>query len=122
MKAKRDREFWLVTEIGRHANAIAIQVSKGRVAFFDTADDAVRGDIEHHVELMAEAANKLSRGFREANPQIPWERLAGLRIDAAHPYDEGKAGPLNPERLWEFAREAVPRIARKLRRPIFPKQ
>ena len=121
MRARRDRDLWLVTEIGRHAAAISFQVSKGRVAFFDAVDDAVRGDIEHHVELMAEAANRLSRGFREANPRLPWERLAGLRIEAAHPYDEGRAGPLDPERLWMFARETVPGIARKLRRPKFPK-
>ena len=120
MKENRNRQFWLVTEIGRHTSAIGFQVAKGRAAFFDPTDDAVRGDIEHHVEHMAEAANRLSRSFRGANPQVPWERLAALRIEAAHPYDEGKTGPLDPERLWDFARETVPQMARKLRTPRFP--
>lgn len=120
MKGKADRQLWLVSEIQRHASVIALQVSKGADAFFDPMDDAVRGDIEHHVELMSEAAGKLSRSFREVNGGVPWDELVSLRTDAAHPYDEGRAGPLKPERLWEFARVVVPQISRKLRRPRFP--
>lgn len=116
MKDSSDRNLWLVSEMRRHAELVARQVSKGREVFLDTDDDAVRAAVEHHLELMAEAAGKLSRSFREVNPEVPWERLAGLRVDAAHPYDEGKTGPLAPERLWSFVNEDLPSITRRLAR------
>lgn len=115
------QQLVLVDEIRTHARAIAIQVRKKREAFLDPADTAVRDSIEHRLELIAEAAGKLPRSFREANPQIPWEELDEFRFMFAHPYEDATFAPPDHDRAWRFAVEHVPSINRRLERPRFPK-
>lgn len=109
----------LVDEIRAHARAIAVQVRKGRIAFFDPADTAVRDSVEHRLEQIAEAAGKLPKGFTEANPTIPWDDLRDLRKVFAHPYDEAVPKSVDHDRSWRFALESVPGIDRRLERPRF---
>ncbi len=111
----------LVDEIRAHAQAIATQIKKKRDAFFNPVDTAVRDSIEHRLELIAEAAGKLPKSFRQANLQIPWEELDEFRFMFAHPYEDAAPAPLDHERAWRFAVEQVPSINRRLERPHFPK-
>lgn len=110
----------LVDEIRTHAQAIATQVRKRRGAFFDPLDTSVRDSIEHRMEQIAEAAGKLPRSFRQANPSIPWEELDEFRFMFAHPYEEATPAPPDHERTWRFAVEQMPLIGRRFERPRFP--
>lgn len=101
----------------RHGEVIAVNVAKGRTAF--DSDVSTRYALDHAVELLSEAAEKLSSGFERANPAIPWKGLRPLRRDVAHPYDKGRA-PVSPDRVWKFVRDEVPRLVRQLRSATFP--
>jgi uncharacterized protein with HEPN domain len=100
-----------------HADVVAVNVRKGRDAF--ETDTTTRYAVEHATELFAEAAEKLGRAFKSANPRIPWDRLRELRRGLAHPYDAG-ADRTRIEQTWRFAREDLPAIVRRLRGARFP--
>ncbi len=117
MREGTRRDRFLVAEMLRHAEVIEENVRKGRTIF--DRDPSTRYAVEHAVELFSEAAEKVSARFERANPGIPWKGLRPLRRDVAHPYDGGRP-PVNPERVWRFVRDDVPRIVRKLRSATYP--
>jgi len=55
---------------------------------FEDYNRMLRGAVERHIEIIGEAANKLSRGFRAAHPEIPWQRIIAQRNVLAHEYGE----------------------------------
>lgn len=40
----------------------------------------------HVLQIVGEAASKVSPDFRKAHPEIPWERIMGLRHRLVHDY------------------------------------
>ena len=42
--------------------------------------------LERSMELIGEAARRVSRGMQNNNPQIPWKEIIGLRNILAHEY------------------------------------
>ena len=44
--------------------------------------------VERAIELVGEAASRVSMEFREQNPQIPWRAIIGQRIILAHRYED----------------------------------
>jgi uncharacterized protein with HEPN domain len=116
-RERRDR--FLVDQMLTHVDVIAINVRKGRDVF--ETDRSTQYAVEHAIELFAEAAEKVGRGLKTANPRIPWDRLRELRRAVAHPYDAG-TDPTHIEQTWRFARDDAPAIARNLRRATFSKE
>ena len=116
MKEAEQRDRFLVDEMLRHLEVVAFEVRGGRDRV-ETALEA-RYALEHATEMLAEAAEKTSRPFKTANPDVPWKGLRLFRHDVAHPYDTG-AAPITLDQLWRFARNDAPRIARRLRAADF---
>jgi uncharacterized protein with HEPN domain len=116
VKDNERRDRFLVDEMLNHADVIAVNVRKGRDVF--ETDPTTRYAVEHATELLAEAAEKLGRAFKGANPGVPWDRLRELRRGLAHPYDPG-ADRTHIQQTWRFARDDAPGIARRLRRAKF---
>lgn len=52
------------------------------------ADRILRLAIERDLEIMGEAAARVSQEFRGAHPEIPWRRIVGLRNVIAHQYGD----------------------------------
>jgi len=65
----------------------------------------LRGAVERHVEIIGEAANKVSRAFRDTHPEIPWERIIARRHLLVHEYFD-----LEDEAVWEVATLHVPEL------------
>lgn len=48
----------------------------------------VQSAVERQLEILGEAARRLSDRFRQAHPEIDWRRIIGLRNILIHRYDE----------------------------------
>jgi len=55
------------------------------------------------LEMMGEAATKLSAGTRLGNPDVPWKELIGLRHHLVHGYDK-----VNLDMIWEVVTVDLP--------------
>ncbi|HEY5998265.1 MAG TPA: DUF86 domain-containing protein [bacterium] len=65
----------------------------------------LRGAVERHVEIIGEAANRVSTGFQSSHPEIPWRKVINQRNVLAHEY-----GEIKHELLWRVASERIPEL------------
>jgi uncharacterized protein with HEPN domain len=77
-----------VTRIRRYAGR------KGRAAFFK--DSFLQDAIIRNVEVIGEAAGRLSPEFTARHPAIPWRKIIGMRHRLIHGYVE-----INLETVWD---------------------
>jgi uncharacterized protein with HEPN domain len=61
--------------------------------------------IVRNLEIIGEAVKRLPDEVREANPQVDWRRIAGLRDLLAHAYFG-----LDPLTLWGIVEEKIPAL------------
>ena len=63
--------------------------------------------------FVAESADHLSRGFKDRNPGL-WTTVRNFRTAALHTYES-----IDPEDLWRFIRDDLPRVVSVLRKARF---
>ena len=51
-------------------------------------DVKTQAAILHELLVLGEAAKRLSAGFREEHPDVPWKAIAGMRDRLLHGYDD----------------------------------
>lgn len=61
-------------------------------------DLMLRSAVERQLEIIGEAARRISVKFQEKHPEIPWRSIIGLRNVLIHVYGEVKL-----DRLWLIA-------------------
>ncbi|MBN2272058.1 MAG: DUF86 domain-containing protein [Sedimentisphaerales bacterium] len=66
--------------------------------------------VERSLEIIGEAAGRVSTSFRNAHPEIPWRQIIGQRNVLIHEY-----GEIKQERIWKVVRENVPQLIELLR-------
>src|SRR3954470_13604906 len=76
-----------------------------------------RRSIERSLELIGEAARRVSNPFREEHPEIPWRDIIGQRSVLAHDY-----GEVSDFRVWDTVTERVPDLLRVLERVAPPEE
>ena len=69
----------------------------------------MRSAVERRLEVLGEAARRVSDAFQAAHPEIPWKEIKGLRNVLAHQYDE-----LDLQQLWRAAVMHSPELVPKL--------
>jgi uncharacterized protein with HEPN domain len=55
--------------------------------------------------VIGEAAKRLSEGFRNAHPAVPWRRIAGMRDHPIHGYDT-----VDLNEVWKAVDSDVPAL------------
>ena len=70
----------------------------------------MRGAVERHIEIIGEAARRVSVATRQAHPAIPWRAIVGQRNVLAHEYDE-----VLHEAVWGIATKGIPELIAALR-------
>ncbi len=66
--------------------------------------------VERSLEIIGEAAGRVSASFRNAHPKIPWRQIIGQRNVLIHEYGEVKQ-----ERIWKVVRENIPQLVKLLK-------
>ncbi len=77
-------------------------------------EEVLRSAVERKLEIIGEAARKISGAFQDANHRIPWQKIAATRHALAHDYDD-----VNEEIVWRIATVYVPELIEMLR-PLIP--
>jgi uncharacterized protein with HEPN domain len=79
-------------------------------------DETLRLALTRAVEVIGEAAAKVSQPGRDAHPEIPWTQIAGTRNRLIHGYDT-----LNLDILWKIATEGLPVLVSQLQAILGPR-
>jgi uncharacterized protein with HEPN domain len=78
-------------------------------------DRVRRRALERMLELIGEAARRVTPLCQAEHPEIPWRRIVGQRNILAHEY-----GRIEPKLLYKTAREEMPSLIAALER-ILPR-
>lgn len=73
------------------------------------ADIKTQDAVTRNLEIVGEAARKLSNDLRNANPNIPWKSMSGLRDRLIHDYFG-----VNIDIVWEIASNELPQVVIEL--------
>lgn len=76
---------------------------------------ALRLATERAVEIIGEAARRVSLEYQEAHPEIAWRQIVGLRNVIVHQYAE-----VNVEMLWGIVHDYVPELIVRLEALVPP--
>ncbi len=77
-------------------------------------DELLQAAVERRIEIIGEAAPRVSDEFKEAHPEIPWHGIIGQRHVLAHEY-----GEINERIIWNVIKESVPGLIEILE-PLLP--
>ena len=75
------------------------------------ADVKTQAAVLHEITIIGEATKRLSDQLRTANPEIPWQMIAGMRDRLIHHYDN-----LDLEEVWRTATTDIPTLIDELER------
>jgi uncharacterized protein with HEPN domain len=84
---------------------------KRRAAFL--ADPLLQDALIRNLEVIGEAAGRVSPDLSSRHPDIPWRDIAGMRHRLIHGYLK-----VNLATVWEAVERDLPRLARQLDRLI----
>ena len=100
-----DRERLLdIREAIERINKYAV---RGKKAFEE--DELVQNWIIHHLQIIGEAANQLSKNYQERNPDTPWSKIIGMRNILVHNYFD-----IDTAIVWTVVERDLPILKRNI--------
>ena len=98
----RDSDY--LTDIVLSARLILAYVEGvGQEQFFQ--DTRLQDSVIRRLEIIGEAAGRVSPDFRSGHPEIPWSSMTGMRNRMIHGYDDIDMGI-----VWNTSQESVPNL------------
>ena len=87
----------------------AVHIAHGQTQHDLLVNDPLRYALERLIEIIGEAARKVSRGTQEQHPDIPWQKIVQQRHVMAHDY-----GDIRLDALWRVATIHIPALIPQL--------
>jgi uncharacterized protein with HEPN domain len=85
------------------------EFTKG-IGFHEFEKDKMRKlAVERQLEIIGQAANKISKETQNATENIPWGNIIGLRNKLAHDY-----GEILAERIWRISKDSIQELMKEL--------
>lgn len=103
-----ERDAALLWDMLRHARKVR-ELAGGRTLADYESDDVLRLAIERLVQIVGEAACRLTKPCRDAHPQIPWPAIMAQRHVLVHGY-----GVIINKKIWDVATIHIPELIRLL--------
>lgn len=107
------RDMAYLLDIPDAANRVkGYMAGVNRAAFED--DEMRQLAVIKLIEIIGEAARRVSKEFQDLHPEIPWARRIGMRHVLIHNYDQ-----IVLQEGWDAATLSVPRLIAQLE-PLVP--
>ncbi len=104
MRGKQFRDGEYLEHIAERIARIERATSGVDLAGFLGNQD-LQAAIERYVEVIGEAAGKLSQKTRDLAPDVPWGQVIGARNIIVHGYAE-----IEPDRIWDIVKGDIPTL------------
>ena len=108
-----DRDAGYLWDMLDAATAVADFMSEVRAADY-VRDRKLQLAVERAIEIIGEAARRVSDAVKTSHPEIPWQKMVAQRNVLAHEY-----GEIKQERIWLVATTHIPELVRLLK-PLLP--
>lgn len=102
---RSDRERLL--DIAEAIDRITRYTRRGRKEF--ESQELVQTWVIHHIEIIGEAARRVSRELCTAHPEVPWAEIVAMRNVLAHDYFG-----IDVERVWIAVERDLPVLRRQV--------
>lgn len=89
--------------------AKAIEKTAGMSREDYDADENIRMVMAHIIQMIGEAAGRVSEGFKYAHADIPWKQIVGTRHRIVHDYMD-----VDYDVIWEILKRDLPSLKEKL--------
>lgn len=77
-------------------------------------DEVTQTAIAYVIQVIGEAANRVSAEFRSAHPEIPWHEIVGMRHRLVHGYRD-----IDIIKVWDAVQNDIPALL-ELLEPLVP--
>ena len=77
-------------------------------------DDLIQNAVMRQIQIIGEAARKVSSQCQQTHPEIPWQGVIGMRNRLIHEYFR-----IIPERVWDVVEKDIPELIRLIE-PLVP--
>ncbi|MEA1997451.1 MAG: HepT-like ribonuclease domain-containing protein [Gemmatimonadota bacterium] len=104
---KRNDDLYIGHMLDQARKAVDKASLKSREAY--DADEDIRIILAHLVQMIGEAACRVSDITRTAHPDVPWKQIIGVRHRIVHDYMD-----VDYDVLWEIIRRDLPQLILKL--------
>ena len=94
----------------RSAAQLALDFIKGVTREQFETDLMRQSAVIRQLEVIGEASRQLSAEFRNANPQVPWSDMIGMRNILIHVYHE-----MDLDIVWKTLQSAIPALLSALK-------
>jgi uncharacterized protein with HEPN domain len=83
----------------------------GRTAFDD--DELVQNWILHHLQIIGEAAARISEEFRQRHADVPWKGIVGMRNILVHGYFD-----IDKDAVWTAVEQDLAPLKERVARAL----
>lgn len=93
----------------------ALSLVHGKTRQDYDSDSILRLALTHLIQVIGEAARRVSPQFRERYPEIPWDAIAGMRSKIVHDYMN-----VDEDIVWDSVTQELQPLIDELRKIVPP--
>lgn len=105
----RDDKVLLADVLDACAAAQRITAGKSRQDL--DRDETLTLAVCHVIQIIGEAAGRMSEPFQSAHPELPWSQIVGMRNRLVHGYFS-----VDHDVLWKTVKDELPGLRAKIER------